>query len=109
MAVVFQTSSPKAPGDQNPEWYRFMDAAGNQMPTQMPPSENRCGTDFPMWMREQHPSLADGEVSRQGCVYHSSSSPCRWDTTIQVRACSGGYFVYKLPKVPALIITILLS
>ncbi|XP_035668228.1 A disintegrin and metalloproteinase with thrombospondin motifs adt-1-like isoform X1 [Branchiostoma floridae] len=82
------------------EWYRFTGAAGEAMPTQAPPSVNRCGTDAPMWMNGQHPTLADGEVSRQACAFWGSNT-CRWDTTIQVRACSGGYFVYKLPAAPA--------
>ncbi|XP_035669157.1 neurogenic locus notch homolog protein 1-like [Branchiostoma floridae] len=82
------------------EWYRFTGAAGNAMPTQAPPSHYRCGTDAPMWMNGQHPTLADGEVSRQACAYWNGN-PCHEQTTIQVRACSGGYFVYKLPIVPA--------
>ncbi|XP_078592863.1 uncharacterized protein LOC144871361 [Branchiostoma floridae x Branchiostoma japonicum] len=81
------------------EWYRFTGAAGEAMPTQAPPSVHRCGTDAPMWMNGQHPTLADGEVSRQACAFWGSNT-CRWDTTIQVRACSGGYFVYKLPAAP---------
>ncbi|XP_066271796.1 SCO-spondin-like [Branchiostoma lanceolatum] len=84
----------------NGEWYRFMGPAGNVMPTEAPPSVFRCGTDAPMWMNGQHPTLADGEVSRQACAYWSGNT-CRWHTTIQVRACSAGYFVYKLPAAPA--------
>ncbi|XP_066279059.1 oncoprotein-induced transcript 3 protein-like [Branchiostoma lanceolatum] len=82
------------------EWYRFMGAAGNVMPTQAPPSVHRCGTDAPMWMNGQHPTLANGEVSRQACAYWGGNT-CNWQATIQVRACSGGYFVYKLPAAPA--------
>eukprot|EP00058_Branchiostoma_floridae_P001925 XP_002587413.1 hypothetical protein BRAFLDRAFT_238518 [Branchiostoma floridae] len=67
-----------------------------------PPFTNRCGTRVPMWMNGLHPSLADGEVSRQACGYWGpgESLRCHRSTTIQVRACSGGYFVYKLPKPP---------
>ncbi|XP_066271469.1 uncharacterized protein [Branchiostoma lanceolatum] len=83
----------------NGEWYRFMGPAGNAMPTEAPPDVFRCGTDAPMWMNGQHPTLADGEVSRQACAYWSGNT-CRWHTTIQVRACSAGYFVYKLPAAP---------
>ncbi|CAH1268824.1 OIT3 [Branchiostoma lanceolatum] len=83
----------------NGEWYRFMGPAGNVMPTEAPPNWNRCGADAPMWMNGQHPTLADGEVSRQACAYWGGVT-CRWQTTIQVRACSAGYFVYKLPAAP---------
>ncbi|XP_035658109.1 oncoprotein-induced transcript 3 protein-like [Branchiostoma floridae] len=81
------------------EWYRFTGAAGDVMPTQAPPSTYMCSSAAPMWMNGQHPTLADGEVSRQVCAYYSGDT-CEWDTTIQVRACSGGYFVYKLPPAP---------
>ncbi|XP_078698216.1 oncoprotein-induced transcript 3 protein-like isoform X2 [Branchiostoma floridae x Branchiostoma belcheri] len=80
------------------EWYRFINPAGTSMPTQRPQSTHRCGTHAPMWMNGQHPSVADGEVSRQACAYWSGR-PCRWSTTIQVKACSAGYYVYKLPRV----------
>ncbi|XP_019624993.1 PREDICTED: uncharacterized protein LOC109470471 [Branchiostoma belcheri] len=81
------------------EWYRFMNPAGTSMPTQRPPSTRRCGTDAPMWMSGQHPSVADGEISRQACAYWGSN-PCQWSTTIRVKACSAGYYVYKLPRTP---------
>ncbi|KAI8513949.1 hypothetical protein Bbelb_082730 [Branchiostoma belcheri] len=62
------------------------------------PSTHRCGTHGPVWMNGQHPSVADGEVSRQVCGYWSGN-PCVWSKTIQVKACSAGYYVYKLPGV----------
>ncbi|KAI8520907.1 Oncoprotein-induced transcript 3 protein [Branchiostoma belcheri] len=80
------------------EWYRFMNPAGTSMPTQRPQSIHRCGTHAPMWMNGQHPRVADGEVSRQACAYWSGR-PCYWRRTIQVKACSAGYYVYKLPRV----------
>ncbi|XP_019646874.1 PREDICTED: oncoprotein-induced transcript 3 protein-like [Branchiostoma belcheri] len=86
------------------EWYRFTGSAGNAMPTAAPPDVYRCGTDAPMWMNGQHPTLADGEVSRQACAYWSGNT-CNWQTTIQVRACSAGYYVYKLPAAPACSLT----
>ncbi|XP_078692141.1 oncoprotein-induced transcript 3 protein-like [Branchiostoma floridae x Branchiostoma belcheri] len=80
----------------NGEWYRFVGAAGDRMPTQRPPSIHRCGTDAPMWMNGTHPSVADGVVSRQACAYWSNN-PCHWSETIQVKACSDGFYVYQLP------------
>ncbi|CAH1274736.1 TIE1 [Branchiostoma lanceolatum] len=81
------------------KWYRFKGPAGHAMPTKAPPSVYRCGTDAPMWMNGTHPTLADGEVSRQVCVYWSGNT-CNWQTNIKVRACRTGYFVYKLPAAP---------
>ncbi|XP_019624987.1 PREDICTED: uncharacterized protein LOC109470470 isoform X1 [Branchiostoma belcheri] len=84
----------------NGEWYRFMSPAGTSMPTQPPPTDYRCGTHAPIWMNGQHPSVADGEVSRQTCALWGSN-PCvaGWTSPIRVKACSAGYYVYKLPGV----------
>ncbi|XP_078576489.1 uncharacterized protein LOC144862097 [Branchiostoma floridae x Branchiostoma japonicum] len=84
----------------NGEWYRFMGPAGSQMPSQRPATIHVCGTDAPMWLNGTHPTVADGEVSRQVCAYWSGN-PCRWQVTIQVKACPAGYYVYKLPRAPA--------
>ncbi|XP_019636817.1 PREDICTED: oncoprotein-induced transcript 3 protein-like [Branchiostoma belcheri] len=82
------------------EWYRFMEPAGTVMPTEAPPESHRCGTHAPMWMNGQHPTRADGAVSRKACAYWDGNT-CTWSTTIHVLACPHGYFVYKLPKSPA--------
>ncbi|XP_066275529.1 uncharacterized protein [Branchiostoma lanceolatum] len=82
------------------EWYRFMGPAGTHMPTQRPATTHVCGTHAPMWINGAHPTVADGEVSRQACAYWESN-PCLWQATIQVKACRAGYYVYKLPKAPA--------
>ncbi|XP_066275735.1 sushi, nidogen and EGF-like domain-containing protein 1 isoform X1 [Branchiostoma lanceolatum] len=83
----------------NGEWYRFQIPAGTSMPTHPPPSMNRCGTEAPMWMRGNHPTAADGEVTRQACALFDTD-PCRWSTSIQVKSC-GSFYVYKLPAAPA--------
>ncbi|XP_078660005.1 uncharacterized protein LOC144904744 [Branchiostoma floridae x Branchiostoma belcheri] len=83
----------------NGEWYRFMGPAGTQMPTQRPATTHVCGTHVPMWMNGAHPTVADGEVSRQACAYWTGN-PCILSRTIQVKACSAGYYVYKLPSPP---------
>ncbi|CAH1247231.1 PKD1L3 [Branchiostoma lanceolatum] len=82
------------------EWFRFMGPAGSVMPTQRPATTHVCGTYAPMWMNGAHPTAADGVVSRQVCEYWSGN-PCRWETTIQVKACPAGYYIYKLPRAPA--------
>ncbi|XP_078576488.1 uncharacterized protein LOC144862096 [Branchiostoma floridae x Branchiostoma japonicum] len=83
----------------NGEWYRFMGPAGSQMPTQRPATTHVCGTHAPMWLNGAHPTVGAGEVSRQVCAYWGGN-PCRWQVTIQVKACPAGYYVYKLPRAP---------
>ena len=85
-------------GDITPGWYRFTGIAGNpQMPTTCPPVR-RCGTHAPGWIKGQHPSVADGEVTREVC-YHWTSNCCRWRNNIKVKNC-GAFYVYQLQKTP---------
>ena len=80
-------------------WYRFTGVAGiPKMPTACPPVR-RCGTHAPGWIKGQHPSVADGEVTREVC-YHWASNCCRWKNNIKVKNCSA-FYVYELHKTPA--------
>ena len=63
------------------------------MPTSCPPT-GRCGTNAPGWMNGGHPTVADGQISRQVC-FHWNSNCCLWSTNIKVRNC-GSYYVYYL-------------
>ena len=80
-----------------PGWYRFMGAAGDQIPDKCVPVR-RCGTHAPGWLNGAHPSVQDGVVTRQVC-YHWSNNCCRWNNNIKVRNC-GGFYVYELPRTP---------
>ena len=87
-----------------PAWFRFFGDAGTKMPTTCIPAA-QCGTDAPGWLNGQHPTVADGQVTRQVCfTYHDNC--CRWSTNIQVRNC-GDFFVYFLdgtsPQHPCLL------
>ncbi|KAI8515752.1 Mucin-4 [Branchiostoma belcheri] len=84
------------------KWYRFMEPAGFSMPEEAPPSKNRCGTDWPMWMDGQHPNITEGTVIRTVCAYRGNESynRCRYSQDIEVRACRAGFFVYKLRRPP---------
>ncbi|XP_066270970.1 uncharacterized protein [Branchiostoma lanceolatum] len=84
----------------NEEWYRFMEPAGIAMFTAVPPSLFRCGADFPTWINGTHPAVSDGVVSRQACVFFSGDDICPFETTIHVKACSAGHYVYQLPRPP---------
>jgi len=84
--------------DITPGWYRFTGVVGNlQMPTTCPPIR-RCGTHAPGWISGQHPSVADGEVTRKVC-YHWSGNCCQWNNNIKVKNC-GAFYVYELQKTP---------
>ena len=80
-----------------PGWFRFEGSAGTRMPTSCPPYR-RCGTHAPAWLNGGHPTVADGQVSRQVC-FHWTSSCCEWSTNIKVRNC-GSYYVYYLSGTP---------
>ncbi|XP_009705943.1 PREDICTED: oncoprotein-induced transcript 3 protein, partial [Cariama cristata] len=78
------------------EWYRFTGMAGDAMPTFCIP-ENHCGTHAPIWLNGSHPRESDGIVPRQACASFNGNC-CLWNTTIDVKACPGGYYVYHLTK-----------
>nr|XP_033799319.1 oncoprotein-induced transcript 3 protein [Geotrypetes seraphini] len=78
------------------EWYRFTGMAGDAMPTFCIP-ENHCGTHAPIWLNGSHPKESDGIVQRQACASFNNNC-CLWNTSIEVKACPGGYYVYHLTK-----------
>ena len=81
-----------------PGWFRFQGAAGTRMPTSCPPTW-RCGTHATGWLNGGHPTVADGNITRQVC-FHWSSNCCHWSTNIQVRNC-GSFYVYYFHGTPA--------
>ncbi|XP_067226344.1 uncharacterized protein [Chanodichthys erythropterus] len=86
-------------------WYRFFI---NGLSAQMPEwcfSYMSCGGYSSLWLNGSHPQLEDGVVTRD--VYGSVNDQCssyRSDP-IQVKACPGNYYVYKMkrptPSIPA--------
>ncbi|XP_008834843.1 oncoprotein-induced transcript 3 protein isoform X1 [Nannospalax galili] len=78
------------------EWYRFTGMAGDAMPTFCIP-ENHCGTHAPVWLNGSHPIESDGIVQRQACASFKGNC-CLWNTTVEVKACPGGYYVYRLTR-----------
>lgn len=79
-------------------WFRFVGAGGVQMPEYCVP-EYSCSTHAPMWLNGRHPSVSEGIVARTACA-HWAGSCCLWQSTINVKACHGGYYVYKLDGTP---------
>ena len=80
------------------DWYRFTGAAGSEMPQSCVPTYH-CGTHAPGWLNGEHPTVADGIVTREVC-YHWSNNCCRWKNNIRIRNC-GKFYVYELVKPPA--------
>ncbi len=59
-----------------------------------------CGGDTGLSLNGSHPRVEDGVVTREVFRSHISSSWCDdyRSTSIQVKACPGDYYVYKLVK-----------
>ena len=83
-----------------PGWYRFQGAAGTRMASSCPPVY-RCNTNSPGWLNGTHPTVADGQVTRQVC-FHWTSRCCKGTVNIKVRNC-GSYYVYYLLEVEGVI------
>ncbi|XP_037671264.1 pancreatic secretory granule membrane major glycoprotein GP2 [Choloepus didactylus] len=80
-------------------WYRFVGEGGVRMPETCVPVY-RCRTAAPLWLNGTHPSVEAGIVTRTACA-HWSSNCCLWKTEVQVKACPGGYHVYRFQGTPA--------
>lgn len=78
------------------EWYRFTGMAGDAMPT-FCISENHCGTHAPIWLNGSHPQPHEGIVTLPVCASFNENC-CHWNASVDVKACDGGYFVYRLPR-----------
>ena len=76
-------------------WYRFVGAAGTKMPTKKENNYN-CGATYSSWLKDAHPKVGDGEVSRTVC-FDRSSDTCEKTKLISVKNC-GSYHIYKLSK-----------
>ncbi|XP_004855884.1 pancreatic secretory granule membrane major glycoprotein GP2 [Heterocephalus glaber] len=79
-------------------WYRFVGEGGVRMSESCVPMR-RCQADAPMWLNGTHPFLGDGIVQHTACA-HWSESCCLWSTNVLVKACPGGYHVYRLESTP---------
>ena len=71
-------------------WYRFEGGAGTRMPTKLV-GMNRCGTAYPGWLNGNHPTVADGVVTRKVCFHQCDGN----SNIIKVKKCTS-YFIYRL-------------
>ncbi|XP_056392110.1 uromodulin-like isoform X1 [Hyla sarda] len=79
-------------------WYRFIGSGGVRMPESCSP-ESGCGTHASIWLSGTHPILSDGIVTRTVCASWIGYC-CSWSSTVQIKACPGGYPLYKLNGTP---------
>ncbi|XP_077131187.1 uromodulin-like [Ranitomeya variabilis] len=79
-------------------WYRFIGSGGVRLPESCAP-EYGCGTLAGMWLNGKHPMQSDGTVNRTVCASWSGYC-CLWSSSVQIKACPGGYHVYKLEGTP---------
>jgi len=76
-------------------WYRFQGAAGTKMVTTCPP-KNRCDAINTAWLSGEHPTVAEGAVTRKVCI-HQFKECCEVEFFIKVKNC-GPYYIYELTK-----------
>jgi len=74
-------------------WYRFQGAAGTKMVTTCP-LKSRCDANFPAWLSDGHPTVAEGTVRRKVCINRFNVC-CESSVYIQVKNCSS-YYIYRL-------------
>ncbi|XP_063788464.1 uromodulin-like [Pseudophryne corroboree] len=80
-------------------WHRFIGSGGVRIPDTCVPIYS-CGTHAPMWLNGSHPMLSDGIINRTACANWNNNC-CYWSSTVQIKACPDGYYVYKLSGTPA--------
>ena len=76
-------------------WYRFQAAAGDRMADKCVP-RYRCGTVTPAWLCGEHPTVAEGAVTRRICFSLVDNCSSR-SNIIKVKNC-GSYYVYELHR-----------
>ncbi|XP_068100884.1 uromodulin-like isoform X2 [Hyperolius riggenbachi] len=79
-------------------WYHFVGSGGVRMPESCVPQQS-CDTNAPVWLNGTHSIPSDGIVNRTVCASWSGNC-CFWSTTVQIKACPGGYHVYRLTGTP---------
>ena len=88
------TGHPKC-DDTLSGWYRFQGDAGRKMMTTCP-SINKCGGRFSAWLRDDHPTVAQGSVKKEVCIRMFEPGDCCVNSYfIDVKNCCS-YYIYKL-------------
>ncbi|XP_053550225.1 uncharacterized protein LOC128641725 [Bombina bombina] len=80
-------------------WYRFKGENDQQIPEYCVPMFS-CGAACPMWLNGKHPTIEEGIVSHTACANRNGNC-CYWSSALSLKACPGGYYVYKFKGTPA--------
>ncbi|XP_076866545.1 LOW QUALITY PROTEIN: IgGFc-binding protein-like [Brachyhypopomus gauderio] len=75
-------------------WYRLLYNGADVQMSDSCVTEGKCGTYIPLWLNGSHPQVQDEAVTRQVCASWNGSC-CFHESSIQVKACLGGYYVYQ--------------
>ncbi len=79
-------------------WYRlFLNGLSAQIPDTCVQIYS-CGTNIPLWIRDGHPTVEDGVVTRDVCGHWNSYCCLYGSFPIKVKACPGNYYVYELVR-----------
>lgn len=77
-------------------WFRLMYNGQNISMAQSCVPLDRCGTSVTLWMDGAHPGPQDGIVTRDVCKTNYQGCCSEKLPPIQVKACPGNFYVYKL-------------
>ncbi|XP_049329408.1 uncharacterized protein LOC125794047 [Astyanax mexicanus] len=81
-------------------WYRLFYYGMNIRLAESCVDVNKCGSYYTLWLNGAHPQVEDGVVRRQVCA-NAGNNCCFFSSiSIQVKACPGDYYVYKLIRPP---------
>jgi len=75
-------------------WYKVSGNAGNALASKNKPPRGSCGTMVRLYLKDDHPSFGDGEVTLRVCAAEGNAA-CEYDMNIQVINC-GAFYLYKL-------------
>ncbi len=79
-------------------WYRlFLNGLSAQIPDTCVQIYS-CGTNTPLWIRDGHPTVEDGIVTRDVCGHWDNYCCLYGSFPIKVKACPGNYYVYELVR-----------
>ncbi|KAK7135038.1 hypothetical protein R3I93_018217 [Phoxinus phoxinus] len=80
-------------------WYRlYLNGESAQM-SEWCVRDRRCGSGNGLYLNGSHPQLEDGVVTREVLGYHLRGQCDEFRSTpIQIKACAGDYYVYKLVR-----------
>ena len=96
----FTSSTDKCDDDDITDWniwYRVSGSAGNALASKNPPPIKSCGTEVPVYLKDDHPDFDDGEKTLSVCTVTQSSS-CFVERNIQVINC-GAFYLYNLVRI----------